>query len=337
MISTRSGGTRISALAEQAYSGRVDAEATWSERLELDHDDLRAALDWTGKNDERLALELAGALGWFWLSHGHLVEGRRRFVDALAASTDRNRALARALTATGALAGRLGDPEGGRAQLEDAIGLWRELGDEHELASALDSLGWLLVYDLGDDSGALQAFEQSLALRRILGDGLGEARSLVGACQVLVALGETERAESTSRELLGRPDSDARTEHFAFHFLADCALIRGDFTEAETRYRDSLRAALPLGDVIETSFEVQGIAMSLAGKGEAQRGLVLAAAVEALWESLGTWMSVSFWDALLEQHIGAAREQLGPSADAARAKGRALKFEDAVALALDQE
>ena len=92
-------------------------------------------------------------------------------------------------------------------------------------------------------------------------------RALVGIAQVLVAMGETERAEAISLDLLDRAAGDARTEHFAYHFLADCALIRGDPEEAGTRYRQSLRAALPLGDVVETSFEVQGVAMSEAATG----------------------------------------------------------------------
>ena len=58
------------------------------------------------------------------------------------------------------------------------------------------------------------------------------------------------------------------------------------------------------------------------------------AAVEALWESLGTWISVRFWDSLLERYIGAARAQLGAEADAVWAEGRALAFDDAVELAL---
>ena len=63
------------ALAEQAYEHRVDAEAEWAARLEIDHDDLRATLDWLAAVEPDRTLELAGALGWFWLSHGHLVEG----------------------------------------------------------------------------------------------------------------------------------------------------------------------------------------------------------------------------------------------------------------------
>jgi len=42
---------------------------------------------------------------------------------------------------------------------------------------------------------------------------------------------------------LARAAGDARTEHYAYHFLADCALTRGDPEEARTRYRHSLQAA----------------------------------------------------------------------------------------------
>jgi hypothetical protein len=133
--------------------------------------------------------------------------------------------------------------------------------------------------------------------------------------------------------LLELARGDPRTVHFAFHFLADCALIRGDAEEAEKRYRESLKAALPLGDVIETSFEVQGVAMAAAGAGDPRRALLLAGSVEAHLESLGTSISVPFWDALLERYLGAARERLGPNADAVWGEGRALTFEDAVELA----
>jgi len=152
-------------------------------------------------------------------------------------------------------------------------------------------------------------------------------------CQVLVALDEV-RAEALAHELLERGEDDVRTRHFAIHFLADCSLIRGDCAEAEERYRESLRAALELGDVIETSAEVQGIAMAKAGQGESALALELAASVEALWRSLGTDLHVAFWDRLLERYLGDARTALGADAEPARTRGLELAFNDAVALAL---
>jgi predicted ATPase/class 3 adenylate cyclase len=319
-------------LGEQAYVHRFDAEAEWAERLEVDHDDLRLALDRLSATDPEGALAVGGALGWFWLSHGHLAEGRDRLAAALAGTPGTDRLRARALAASGALAARLGSAQEGRLQLDEAISLWGRLDERGEVASALDMLGWLLFFD-GDDAGSLGAFERSLELQRELGEGPGERRALVGVCQVLVALGDVGRAESLSRDLLAGAGGDPRIEHFAYHFLADCALIRGDFDQAERRYRESLEKALPLGDLLETSFEVQGVAMA-AARGQPRRALILAGSVEALWESLGTRISIGFWNALLGRHLGAARERLGADAEAAQAEGRRLPFADAVALAL---
>jgi predicted ATPase/DNA-binding SARP family transcriptional activator len=327
----------FSALAEQAYIHRFDAEVEWSARLEKDHDDLRAALDWLSGDDPDRALWLVGVLGWFWLSRGLLREGCGRISAALAASSLTGRLRARALTWSGALVARHGDAAAGIAQLDAAVAMWRELGDLDELASALDNLGWPLVYDADDNSRALEAFEESLELRRQLGDAAGMTRALVGIAQVLVAMAETAHAEAISLDLLERAAGDARTEHFAYHFLADCALIRGDPEEAGTRYRHSLRAALALGDIVETSFEVQGVAMSEAGAGDPRRALILAESVEALRESLGLSISMAFWDALLERYLAPARASLGDEYDAIRADGRALPFDDAVALALHDD
>ena len=329
--------TFFSALAEHAYGRRFDAEAEWSARLDTDHDDLRAALDWLSQHDVDRSLELAGSLGWFWLSRGLLHEGHGRLATALANSSMTGRVRARALAASGSLLARQGDAPAGIAELDDAVAMWRELGDRDGLASALDSLGWPLVYDANDNARALEAFEQALELRRQLDDEAGAIRALSGIAQVLVAMGETERAEAISVDLLERAAGDARTEHFAYHYLADCALIRGDPEESGTRYRQSLRAALRLGDVVETSFEVQGVAMSEAGSNNPRRAIVLAESVAALWESLGLSISISFWDALLERYLAPARESLGDEYEAVRAEGRALAFDDAIQLALSAD
>ena len=221
-------------------------------------------------------------------------------------------------------------------RLEQAVTRWRELGDRNETAAALEALGWLLVYDAGDDVASLAAFEEAYSTRQDLADRAGETRALVGVCQVLVALGEVERAEALANELMERGEDDSRTRHFATHFLADCSLLRGDCADAEERYRESLRAALELGDVFEASIEVQGVAMAKAGRGESARALELAASAEALWRSLGTDMHVAFWDRLLGRYLGEARIALGPDAEAARTRGLELAFDDAVALALQK-
>ena len=281
---------------------------------------------------------LAGALGWFWLSHAHLAEGARRVETVLGDPVPTSgHAHARSLRPAN-FRRRLGEVERGRSCLDEALAIWERLADDAERASALDELGWLLVYMAGDEQGALDAFEQSLALRTCVSrDDRGETRALVGVCQVLVALGEVERAEALSRELLelARVHEDPRADHFAHHFLADCALIAGAVRgRRKIATGRSLEAALRLGDVLETSIEVQGVAMACVGLGRPERALVLAGAVEALWESLGTSPSVRFWDELLDRYVGAARRELGRSSQAYWDEGRSLEFDEAVELAL---
>jgi predicted ATPase/class 3 adenylate cyclase len=323
-------------IAEAAYDHRSEAEAEWSSRLDRDHDDLRTALEWLSTTDPDAALDLAGALGWFWFARGYFAEGDARLAAALSGAGGSDRARARALTASGSVAARTGKVDEGRLRLEEAVSRWTQLGDRQETAGALEALGWLLVYDAGDDAASLAAFEEARSIREDLGDRAGETRALVGVCQVLVALGEVERAEALAHELLERGQDDIRTRHFACHFLADCSLLRDECADAEERYRESLRAAQELGDVFETSIEVQGVAMAKAGAGESARALELAASVEALWRSLGTEMHVAFWDRLLERYLGEARGALGPDAEAARTRGLELAFDDAVALALGE-
>ena len=85
--------------------------------------------------------------------------------------------------------------------------------------------------------------------------------------------------------------------------------------------------------MIETSYEVQGVAMAAAATGDPRRAIRLAAAVEALHESLGLPLGDTFFEALLERHIRGAREALGAEADAVWAEGRVMSFEEAIDLA----
>ena len=74
------------------------------EHLERDHDNLRAALTWASDHDPAGALQLAGALGWFWVLHSHFFEGGRWLRHVLAKERARTRESARALCAASALA-----------------------------------------------------------------------------------------------------------------------------------------------------------------------------------------------------------------------------------------
>jgi len=324
------------ALAETAYAGRLEAETRWADTLESELDNLRAALDRLAPDPAR-SLQLAGALGWFFHLHSHLAEGRERLAAPLVKPGGDARHRARALTGVGTIAGWTGDVATARERLESAIALWRELDEPVEAGLALEAFGWAM-FVCGEDVEALQRFEEALEIQRRVGTPLLVNRALVGVCQMLVAMGDTDAAEPRAHELveLARRENDVRSEHFAHHFLADCALIRGDCARADDRYRRSLLAALPLGDAIETSFEIQGLAMAAAGLGCPERALRLGGAGAAIWEETGAAIDVPFWLALLDKWFTQAREAL-PADEAPRAweAGRQLSFERAIEEALE--
>lgn len=117
----------------------------WLDRLETDHDNLRAAFAWylaSGNCEE--ALRLAGALHWFWDRRGYLHEGRTWIQAALAASAaifepsnSLLRARAWALVGAAALAFDQGDRTAVAALAEESAALFRQMDDKPGLTLAL--------------------------------------------------------------------------------------------------------------------------------------------------------------------------------------------------------
>jgi predicted ATPase/class 3 adenylate cyclase len=169
------------ALAEQAeprLSGPDQGQ--WLARLEAEHDNLRAALGWArerGAAEE--GLRLAGALWRFWEIHGDWGEGRDWLEGALAGGGHGvPAARARALHGAGILAFRQGDAGRAVARLEEALDLYRELGDTCAIAASLGNLG-LVAYRQGEYGRAVARLEEALDLLRELDDMPGIAASLV--------------------------------------------------------------------------------------------------------------------------------------------------------------
>ena len=325
-------------LAERAYSERISEELKWSDTLSIENENLRAALEFAKTFDAERYLMLAGALAWFWVLRSHLVEGRAHLTAALASveSKTARASRARVLWGVGHMLSLQGDAVNSRPCIEEALSIWRELGDTYEIALALESIGWTQFMN-SDDEAACATFEECLRLQRARGDLNLINRAMVGLTQVLVALGRTEEARPMALEIIkfSEAHDDKRNEHFGWHFLADCALIQGDCSDSLKLYRQSLSLAQALGDQIETSFEVQGVAMSLAGLGKSKESVHLAAAAKAEWERIGADIHIRFWTQLLDRFIGKAKVDLGAEEyEKAWNEGTALTFDEAVARAL---
>jgi predicted ATPase len=93
------------ALAEDAEPHVRAHDVDWLDRLEAEHDNLRAALDRFEQGGEwQSVLRIAAALVAFWGIRGHFTEGRRRLARALDADDSPTRARAGALVAAADLA-----------------------------------------------------------------------------------------------------------------------------------------------------------------------------------------------------------------------------------------
>jgi predicted ATPase len=138
----------------------------WLNRLDVEHDNLRTALNWStseGGNAE-IGLQLAGGLWWFWVLRGYLTEGRAWLARALVSpgAAVPTAARATALNAAGYLAIVHGETASARAPLEQSLALHHQLADERGIAMSLFGLGYAAYH--GDDPSAARGYlEDSLA------------------------------------------------------------------------------------------------------------------------------------------------------------------------------
>ncbi len=132
-------------LAEEADPKLRGAEqAEWLRRLEDEHENLRAGLEWSlVEAGSKGGLRLCGALQRFWWTRGHFSEGRQWCTRVLCkdGAEARTRERAYALNAAGVLSFDQADYPAARALHEESLAIRRELGDRSGIAASLNNLG----------------------------------------------------------------------------------------------------------------------------------------------------------------------------------------------------
>jgi predicted ATPase/DNA-binding XRE family transcriptional regulator len=204
----------------------------WLDRLEREHDNLRAALRWAvDRQNSGLGLRLVGALWPFWRVRGHHQEGRRWaaiFLDLPAAPEDAGLRLD-ALLAAGHLAYLQGDNVTAQAQAETGLAQATEANDRGREAKFLVQLGHVAVEER-DFAAAERLYGSAVALERSLPGqhGLGTALGSLG--HGLVRAGEPARARPHLEEALAfyRATGDRGNANISLLFLGQDAYERGD-------------------------------------------------------------------------------------------------------------
>jgi tetratricopeptide (TPR) repeat protein len=220
------------------------------ERLEIEYDNLRAALGWSlGSGDAEIAVRLTGALGDFWHRRGYLSEGRRWLAAALAQSDVTTVARARASARAATLALTQGDYPVARMQLETSMRLFRELGCLSEVAEVLNSQGQAAL-NQGDQEQAARLFEESLALCREIGHDRSAAWTLWSIGRLARSQRDYARAGKLYHEGLAlfQGLGDTRGIGFTLWALGNLARSQQDDTRAEIYYDQALALAQRAGD-----------------------------------------------------------------------------------------
>ena len=238
-------------LAEEAETPLEGAEqVVWLERLEREHANLRAALEWLlEQHESEMALRLSVALFRFWEARRYLSEGRHFLEHALASSQDvPARVRAKALYTAGFLALFQGDHERGAALGWEAVALQRELGEARHLARSLYLLG-VIAWVTGDFAAARSYAEEGLAVARALNEKATLAYLLDLLGQIALDQGEDDRARALLEEglTLHRQTGDTRGILNALFFLERVLFVQGEVIRARALAEEQLALSRAIG------------------------------------------------------------------------------------------
>jgi predicted ATPase len=309
------------------------------DRVAVEIDNLRSAMDWLASRDPDMSLRLTGALGRFWYLRGSSAEGCERLAAALATGgpTNDRSARARALGALGELHQQLGKLDASWHLISEALSLHREIYDLPAAARCYWALGRVALRRRETATRAAALYEDGLAIARAVED-----RQLIGV--ILTSLGIAMRISGK----LARAQAyweQARSEFLGFGLrgrgLASClaglaalALDRREIAAARLLVDESLEIGEEQGDalVMGRALEVHaGLVATMGGLHAAENALQVAGAAAVLRESRGvpsTWYEKDD----LQRWLTGARALLPPE-DAAAAwdTGQRLSFEEVLA------
>ncbi len=238
-------------LAEEGAEDVV-AHPEWLDRFEMEHDNLRLALDYLIKTgDAEWGLRLGAALFRFWETREYLTEGRDAMARLLAleGTASRPKLRARLLFAAAILAGEQGDYTSARQMLEDSLETCLELNDNRGVAVALNALA-VNSRDRGELPQASLLFERCVAIWKDLGDSADIARALSNLANVTKLQGEYARASSLYDECLTmfRKAGDGAGVAWTLNYMGDVAREKTDLAAARSFCEQSLAAFRELRD-----------------------------------------------------------------------------------------
>lgn len=240
------------------------------DRLQAEHDNLRAALVWTIAREPGMALRLVSGLWRFWAQKGFWSEGRDWLRQALDAAPDASPAMrADAYSGAGRIAADQGDFAQANLALEESLALAVQIGDEQRIARAMQWLG-SVASNQSDFDRAWELFEGALARLQTLDDQAAIGRCLNDLGLVADRRGDHQRAIAYYEEALSHTRS-AGDQTFAALLLGNLAsayIGADDWARGEALTEEALDQSRILGDRFGTAINLYNLADCARRRGE---------------------------------------------------------------------
>ena len=313
------------------------ARKEWLDRLETEHNNVRAALSWYRGHDPLTALRLAASMAAFWSLRGHHTEGRQRLSELLDLVSGESKARISALNGAAWLAIDQGDYPEAAGLLAESIRISGALGDTVGEGIASVYLGRCKMSML-QIAEAVPDIERATALLTASGDRPATAFSLMYSGLLAQFTGHLEaacgiftRCAALSAEL-GLEPLNARVKQ-----VLGCALLDlGKLPAARAALEEGLPASVDVGDRWVVAVGLAGFAGHAAKTGRPRLALRLAGAADA-YQAANEFTMPGPIREMLDRWLAPARATAGAAAARLMAAGRQLRPEEAVSLALANE
>jgi predicted ATPase len=277
-------------LAEEAERHLLgDKSVEWLERLETEHDNLRAALYWSLEKDTETACRIIAALRYFWANHNYLTEAYSWLKAALERSEDvSSMTYFKLLNGLGQFARYTGDFETARKAYEKV--LIAETAANALAQIAISNHGLAAVATKEGDFATAQKFnEEELAIYRQLNDESGIAYALASLGDLALAKDDIQEARPLIEESLNISRNLGNKQVVSINLvnLGMVAYSEQNYKEAYSYFAESIRLAQELGNKAVISCSLDGFASIAEKCGNATQSVMLAGASEQMRESIG--------------------------------------------------
>lgn len=314
-------------------------QARWLDRMEREHNNLRAALAWATETPSRAAIAMD--LGWaahiFWLERSYITEARRWLGQILALDPAANATRADLLRYASDYASMQGDYDGARAFEKEGMEISKALGDEAGVYYSLDGLAMLAGMQ-GDYAQAAELLEQVLVYRRQTNDTLRLTATLNNLAIATRRLGNLERASQLYTEAIAVSQGVGNLKSLA-HALNGLAEVHAELKEyasAVRLLRESISIRHQLGDLKGEAISLDALAMSVDHLGASVLAARLESASGKIMQELGVAISPAT-RAENENFIAQLRAKLGDEIfENAWSSGQAMSLEQAIAYTLEK-